>query len=159
MSTNDTGYPFFSGSRRQGFHADDVSDAADRAAQAGSHKYKNVWPRTPGGSDTGDPYDGLLKPKGVPVWDHKPEGEKEEGLYHGVHIHSESNPLGLHTHVPGGSLAGGHSHGPQNRFGVHHHQSGEDNPEGYAETVDGKHIHEGENYPAGGHDHLPENFG
>ena len=148
------------GSRRKGFSLSDVSDVADRAAvRAGSIKYSNVWPRTPGGSDSGDPYDSQLKPKDVPVWDHTPATPAEEDTYFGVHIHSESNALGLHTHVPGGTLAGGHTHGPQNRFGVHHHQSAADNPEQYAETVDGKHTHEGENFPAGRHDHLPENFG
>jgi hypothetical protein len=152
----------FSGSRRKGFSADDVSDAADRAhVDASSIKYKhtNPWPRTPGGSDSGDPYDSKLKPKGVPVWDHAPATPAEEDLYFGVHIHSESNALGLHTHIPGGTLAGGHSHGPQNRFGVHHHQDPADNPERYAETLDGRHTHEGANHPDGRHDHLPENFG
>ena len=139
---------------------DDLSSAADRAyVQAEYDKYKNVWPRTPGGSDTGDPYDSKIKPKNVPVWDHVPANEEEKSLYYGVHLHSESNPLGLHTHVPGGKMAGAHTHGPQNRFGVHHHQNAEDNPENYAETLDGRHVHDGHNFPDGCHEHLPINFG
>ena len=146
--------------KRRGISIDDLSSAAERAYVEGkSNKYGNFWPRTPGGSDSGDPYDSQIKPKDVPVWDHAPATPAEEDLYYGVHLHSESNPLGLHTHVPGGSMAGGHTHGPQNRFGVHHHQSVADNPEQYAETVDGKHTHEGNNFPDGNHDHLPINFG
>jgi hypothetical protein len=147
-------------SKQRGITLNDLSDAAERAFTEGKYGcYKNVWPRTPGGSDSGDPYDSQMKPKDVPVWDHVPATPAEEELYYGAHIHSESNPLGLHTHVPGGTLAGGHTHGPQNRFGVHHHQGSEDNPESYAETLDGKHLHEGANFPDGNHEHLPENFG
>jgi len=152
----------FSGiSRRpRGVSIDDLSSAAERAhVEAGSKKYGNVWPRTPGGDDSGDPYDSSMKPKNVPVWDHTPATPAEEDLYYGTHMHTESNPFGLHTHVPGGTLEGGHTHSPSNRFGVHHHQSSADNPEQYAETLDGRHTHEGANHPDGRHCHLPENFG
>ncbi len=115
-----------------------------------------VWPRTPGSTDTGDPYDGILKPLNVPIWSKPPSSDSEKALYYGVHIHSETNPLGLHTHVPGGKLAGGHTHGPSNRFGSHHHKSTSIQN---MTNVDGKHIHEGKNYPDGGHEHTPENFG
>ena len=117
----------------------------------------DVWPRRPGSDDRGDPYGSQIKPKGVPVWTHKPVTPAEEALYYGDHIHSESNPLGLHTHVPGGSLSGGHSHSPQNIFGVHHHK--DDSTYTGPVSLDGTHTHEGKNYPDGSHDHEPDNFG
>ena len=116
----------------------------------------DLWPRTPGSSDTGDPYDGILKPLNVPYWSKPPSTDEEKALYYGVHIHTETNPLGLHSHVPGGKMSGGHSHGPSNRFGVHHHKAQEIRN---MTNVDGCHIHEGNNYPDGCHKHSPENFG
>lgn len=112
---------------------------------------KNKWPRLPGSSDTGDPYGHLLKPATTSKWTKPPLSPEEKALYYGVHLHSESNPLGLHTHNTGGTLSGGHSHGPQNRLGVHTHQE--------TVSVDGKHTHEAKNFPDGGHDHLPDHFG
>ena len=109
------------------------------------------------GTDIMDPYGSQVKPKNVPVWNHPPMTPAEEAIYWGVHIHSESNPTGLHTHVKGGKLGGGHSHGPQNRFGSHHHRT--DVPKRGGISVDGSHVHDGENCPAGQHNHVPENFG
>jgi hypothetical protein len=148
--------------RNRGIQPDAFSEAMKRAGTA-SEKEKvsvnppgsDVWPRTPSSSDSDDPYSSQVKPKGVPVWNHPPATEAEEALYYGVHIHSESNPLGLHTHVPGGKLSGGHSHGPQNVFGGHHHRG---NIPDMA-MVDGNHTHDGKNYPNGSHEHCPENFG
>lgn len=111
--------------------------------------------RTPG-TDIADPYGSQVKPKGVPVWDHPPINAEEEAIYYGNHIHSESNPLGLHSHVKGGKPSGGHSHGPQNRFGSHHHKT--ETPL-YGISLDGSHVHDGANYPDGCHNHCPENFG
>lgn len=111
--------------------------------------------RTPG-TDIADPYGSQVKPKGVPVWDRPPMNEEEEAIYYGVHIHSESNPLGLHSHVPGGMPSGAHSHGPQNRFGSHHHKK--ETPL-YGINLDGSHVHDGANHPDGPHNHCPENFG
>ena len=108
------------------------------------------------GTDIADPYGVSIKPKGVPVWDHAPVSPEEEAIYYGVHIHSESNPLGLHTHIIGGKLTGAHSHSPQNRFGAHHHRSEEVI---YGINVDGAHVHDGENAPCGHHNHDPKNFG
>jgi hypothetical protein len=108
------------------------------------------------GTDIADPYGSQVKPKGVPVWEQPPMTPQEEALYYGVHIHSESNPLGLHSHVPGGTPGGGHSHGPQNRFGAHHHKT--EKPL-YGINLDGSHTHDGENHAAGCHCHCPENFG
>lgn len=110
------------------------------------------------GTDVQDPYGSIVKPKGVPVWKKVPETDAEKSLYYGDHIHSEDNPLGLHTHVPGGSLAGGHTHGPDNPHGQHYHG---DNPNQYGgRTIDGRHIHEvGKNMPCGSHEHMPQNFG
>jgi hypothetical protein len=107
------------------------------------------------GLDQEDPYSHVLKPKGVPVWTHPPSSPAEEAIYYGVHIHSESNPLGLHTHIPGGNAVGAHTHSPQNRYGSHHHK----NKPGEMTQVDGDHTHGGVNYPDGSHDHSPENFG
>lgn len=121
---------------------------ADRDEQPGVRK-------TPG-TDIADPYGSQVKPKGVPVWDHVPMTPAEEAMYYGLHIHSESNPLGLHSHVVGGSVTGGHSHGPQNRFGSHHHKT--EKPL-YGMTLDGAHVHDGANHPDGLHNHCPENFG
>ena len=95
-------------------------------------------------------------------WSRAPVTEDEKALYWGVHMHTESNPLGLHTHIPGGKAAGGHGHGPQNRLGVHQHKM--DMPKepfgkpGVMLQLDGNHDHQ-YNHPDGGHDHLPENFG
>jgi hypothetical protein len=133
----------------------DYADASDYIKSRAEHVGEpgegcNVWPETPGSSDTGSGYDHAVKPKGVPAWSRMPASDAEKALYYGVHIHSESNPLGLHTHVPGGQMSGGHSHGPQNRLGVHTHtESG---------SLDGKHVHK-HNHPDGGHSHMPENFG
>lgn len=110
--------------------------------------------RTPG-TDIADPWGSQVKPKGVPVWDHYPIDEKEEAIYFGLHIHSESNPLGLHSHVIGGKPSGGHTHGPQNRFGSHHHKN---ETALYGITLDGSHVHDGCNHPDGAHTHCPENF-
>lgn len=113
-------------------------------------------PETPG-TDIADPYGSSLKPKGIPVWNHHPATPKEEAIYMGTHIHSESNPLGLHSHVVGGKLSGGHSHGPQNRYGAHHHKKGTIE---ISVSIDGSHVHEhGRNHPDGEHEHCPENFG
>jgi hypothetical protein len=118
--------------------------------------HSDKWPRLPGSAETGDPYGYHVKPEGVPYWDQPPSTEEEWNLYYGVHIHSESNPLGLHTHIRGGKMGGGHTHGPQNRFGVHHHKTEEVQVN---TTGDGHHTHEGENFPGGKHNHRPENFG
>jgi hypothetical protein len=161
--------------KNKGFLGDALEGSLERAGQLAAHPEfddfstaehfkkalsngheKNRWPRLPGSSDTGDPYGHLLKPVTTTKWTSPPFSDKEKALYYGVHLHSESNPLGLHTHNPGGSLSGGHSHGPQNRLGVHHHKS-EDVT--YGANLDGKHTHEGKNFPDGGHDHIPENFG
>lgn len=146
--------------RNRGLQADVFSDAMKKAAGASpvivdKLKHGGV-PETPG-TDIADPYASILKPKNVPVWDHHPATPAEEALYMGTHIHAESNPLGLHTHIKSGKLAGGHSHGPQNRFGGHHHKQGAIE---MSISIDGSHVHEaGRNHPDGGHEHCPENFG
>jgi hypothetical protein len=122
----------------------------------------DIWPRLPDSSDQGDPFGSKVKPKNVKVWTKKPSTDEEWAIYKGLHIHTEDNPLGLHTHIPGGTLGGGHTHGPQNRFGVHHHK--EINEDELTITsnfnLDGHHTHEdGENFPCGDHKHDPENFG
>lgn len=137
--------------------AEDVRQAvADGDLNCKDDCKTEIWPRQPGSSDTGDPRGHLVKPTATSKWTHPPATDEEKALYHGVHMHTESNPLGLHTHNPGGKLSGGHSHGPQNRFGVHHHKS--EKPL-YGVNLDGAHTHEGRNHPDGCHDHIPENFG
>lgn len=89
-------------------------------------------------------------------WKQAPITPEEESLYYGVHIHSESNPLGLHTHIKGGKVRGGHTHGPQNRYGAHHHKK---DPAVYGISIDGSHTHDNLNCPDGEHDHVSENFG
>lgn len=173
---------FFKTDKDKGLQADAFSDALDRAdairtdpeaagfvniedylafkaeqrAIADSLDDKSkTWPEQPG-SDGVDPYGHVVKPKGVKYWSTVPSTDAEKAVYYGLHIHSEDNPLGLHSHIPGGAPTGGHSHGPQNRFGVHHHKG-----EGASPTqLDGKHAHEpGENMPSGPHEHVyPENF-
>jgi hypothetical protein len=148
---------------QKGIQIDHFSDALERAgvkADETEHISVNppktdLWPRMPGSSDDGDPYSSSVKPEGVAVWSKPPATKEEEATYYGVHIHDESNPLGLHTHVPGGTPGGGHSHGPQNRLGVHHHRT--DSPD--MVQLDGPHTHEGCNFPDGGHNHAPSNFG
>lgn len=123
-------------------------DLSDELGEGGVRK-------TPG-TDIADPWGSQVKPKNVPTWDKAPITPKEEAVYYGFHMHSESNPLGLHSHVMGGKASGGHSHGPQNRFGSHHHKT--EKPL-YGISLDGSHVHDGENAPAGRHCHCPENFG
>lgn len=128
--------------------------------QAGGGEEK--WPRLPGSDDHGDPFGNAIKPTNVKTWDHVPSTPEEKAVYQGLHIHTESNPLGLHSHMPGGNPGGAHTHGPQNRLGAHHHK--EIDPEKETNTtsyqLDGEHAHEhGENLPSGPHAHSPENFG
>ncbi len=141
--------------RNRGLQHDSFSDALKRAhADCGElpEELGEGGVRKTPGTDIADPWGSQVKPKGVPVWDKPPMTEEEEAVYFGLHMHSESNPLGLHSHVIGGRLSGGHSHGPQNRFGSHTHTR-----DGYG-LVDGSHTHDGENYPAGCHNHAAENF-
>jgi hypothetical protein len=140
--------------RNRGLQHDSFAEALKKVSAKHGDKTK-YWPRTYDSADTGDPYGYSKKPTGVPVWTKPPHTDEEKALYYGVHLHSDSNPLGLHTHVPGGKLTGGHSHGPQNRFGAHHHYDG--TPE--MAQVDGNHTHDGANHPDGGHEHTPGNFG
>jgi len=145
--------------KNRGLNADAFGDALQRAAGSddpvnmGDLYDKEGYHKN--GTPADDPYSHHLKPKGVPVWSRPPATPDEEALYYGVHIHSESNPLGLHTHIPGGSAGGAHTHGPQNRYGSHHHKS----DIGQGTSIDGDHEHGGVNYPDGKHDHHPENFG
>lgn len=146
--------------RNRGIQNESFSEAMRRAhADVGcvpSDELGEGGVRRNPGTDIADPYGSIVKPKNIPVWNHAPMTPEEEALYYGMHIHSESNPLGLHTHIKGGKARGGHSHGPQNRFGSHHHKK-EKLINGI--SVDGSHVHDGENHPAGGHCHCPENFG
>lgn len=149
----DTDFPRRKFDKDRGININDFSSAMNRASS--SDKVGEYWPRTPGSSDPGDPYGSLIKPKGNPVWSKKPSGDAEWAIYDGLHLHSESNPLGLHSHMPGGEMTGGHSHGPQNRFGLHHHKRGNIN---FGADIDGVHTHEGANHPDGKHGHRPDNF-
>ena len=142
--------------RNRGLQVDTFSEAMQKAGVAKAEHEECGIPKTPG-TDIADPYGLSMKPKNVPVWDHCPVDEKEEAIYYGTHIHSESNPLGLHSHVIGGTPSGGHSHGPQNRYGGHHHQKGAIE---MSVHLDGSHAHDvGRNHPCGEHEHCPENFG
>jgi len=141
--------------RNRGLQADGFSAALKKAGADYTDMDEEGVRRNPG-TDIADPYGSQVKPKGVPVWDHPPLTPAEEAMYYGVHIHSESNPMGLHSHVPGGSPGGGHSHGPQNRFGSHHHKT--ETPL-HGISLDGSHTHDGANHPDGTHSHCPENFG
>lgn len=141
----------------RGLHHDDFSSAMKKAHADGiapADEMEGGVRRMPG-TDIADPYGSQIKPKNVPVWNHPPLTSAEEAVYFGVHIHSESNPLGLHSHVVGGKLSGGHNHGPQNRFGAHHHKTEKSL---YGISLDGSHVHDGENCPAGSHNHCPDNF-
>jgi hypothetical protein len=139
--------------RNRGLQHSDFSELLKKASS--EYDYDDGVRRNPG-TDIADPYGSQKKPENVPVWDSVPVTPEEEAIYWGKHIHSESNPLGLHSHVKGGTPSGGHSHGPQNRFGSHHHKT--ETPL-YGITLDGSHIHDGANHPDGGHLHCPENFG
>lgn len=145
--------------RNRGLQHDSFSDALKRAQADYGEQPDELGEggvRKNPGTDIADPYGSQVKPKGVPVWEKPPMSSEEEAIYFGMHIHSESNPLGLHTHVKGGKPSGGHSHGPQNRFGSHHHKK---EAPLYGISLDGSHVHDGENAPAGSHNHCPENFG
>jgi len=143
--------------KNRGLNADSFGDAMDRAKGSGQEMDELYVKKShhKDGVPAEDPYGHLLKPKGVPTWSRPPATPEEEAMYYGVHIHSESNPLGLHSHIPGGSPGGAHSHGPQNRYGSHHHKASP----GDMVQVDGDHEHCGKNYPDGKHEHCPENFG
>ncbi len=116
-------------------------------------------PRTSDSADPGDRTGHEVKPD-APYWTSVPVTEEEKTIYYGRHIHTPDNPLGLHSHVPGGPLLGGHTHGPQNRLGAHHHKEVSDDaadPKAY--MIDGHHVHQtGTNMPCGSHEHVPENF-
>lgn len=144
--------------------AKELSDDPRMHRAATSQDYDKIvanhagyWPRTSDSSDPGDPFGYKIKPHNVKVWETVPSTEAEKAAYYGLHIHTESNPFGLHSHFPGGKLSGGHTHSPSNRFGVHTHLDHEDDDVMY--SVDGNHTHErGENMPCGPHTHVPENF-
>jgi len=141
--------------RKHGFN-EEALDASLKQAH-GSHD-EGHWSRTLDSSDPGDPFGYSLKPQDVKVWEKTPITEEEKAIYAGLHIHTESNPLGLHSHLPGGKLGGAHTHGPSNRFGSHTHADITDDYEIY--SVDGKHTHEyGVNKPCGEHQHHPNSFG
>jgi hypothetical protein len=141
--------------RHRGIQHDHFKDALGKASADYDNEEQACQPRTPG-TDIVDPYGSQVKPKNVPTWSKPPMTPQEEAIYYGNHVHNESNPMGLHSHVPGGSPGGGHSHGPQNRYGSHHHKS--ETPL-YGITLDGSHTHNGANFPDGQHNHCPENFG
>lgn len=141
--------------RNRGLQAEDFRDAIERSFADKDGLGKYGVPKTPG-TDIADPYGTSVKPDNVPIWDAPPVSPTEEAVYFGNHIHSESNPLGLHSHVKGGTPSGGHTHSPQNRTGAHHHKT---EVIRYGVTVDGSHAHCGYNYPDGSHTHCPENFG
>jgi hypothetical protein len=142
--------------RNRGLQAGDFKDAIERSiADYDNDDSCEGIPKTPG-TDIADRYGTSVKPDGVPVWDAPPVSPEEEAIYFGNHIHSESNPLGLHSHIKGGTPSGGHTHGPQNRTGAHHHKQ---EVARYGITLDGSHAHDGYNYPDGPHTHCPENFG
>jgi hypothetical protein len=129
----------------------------EKFKQAKANSDEGYWPRLPGSADV-DPRGHILKPTNTKHWDRVPATPAEQAVYHGLHIHTTDNPLGLHSHVIGGTMGGGHSHGPQNRFGVHHHR--DEDGSIAAPQLDGRHTHEaGDNMPSGSHEHRPENFG
>ena len=137
----------------RGFQLDHLGDAMTRASKEMDELY--VRPSyNKDGIPLDDPYGSAVKPENK-VWSKPPSTPEEEGVYYGIHIHSESNPLGLHSHFPGGPLGGGHTHGPNNRYGTHHHREQFDN----MITLDGSHEHGGVHYPDGKHEHSPKNFG
>ncbi len=70
----------------------------------------------------------------------------------GLHIHDESNPLGLHRHKDGEPVDGGHTHTPENPEGVHAHGDLAGQP-----LVDGAHYHE--DGGVGWHNHKEEDLG
>tara|TARA_S200002703_G_C3684076_1_gene209999 strand:- start:111 stop:596 length:486 start_codon:yes stop_codon:yes gene_type:complete len=90
--------------------------------------------------------------------------DDHDPLYHGDHIHTKENPLGLHRHYPGGPLGGGHLHDAQNPGGSHTHRYTREEMIAFSKSrpgamidIDGKHEHR-YNKPDGGHEHSPENF-
>jgi hypothetical protein len=121
---------------------------------------KDLWPRTSDSADPGDPRGHAIKPEGK-EWTYTPVTEEDKAIYDGLHIHTQSNPLGLHTHLRGGKPGGAHSHSPQNRLGGHTHKEidnvDKSNPQAF--SIDGHHYHsQGENKPGGQHTHHPSNF-
>ncbi len=121
---------------------------------------KERWPRVSDSAEPGDEYGHAVKPASK-HWESPPLSEADKAIYYGYHIHSESNPLGLHTHLKGGMSGGAHTHGPQNRLGGHTHKNidlkDKQYPGGY--SIDGHHYHDyNENKPGGPHTHNPENF-
>ena len=120
-----------------------------------------VWPRVSDSANPGDERGHAVIPQGK-QWDSVPVTEKDKAIYDGLHIHTQSNPTGLHTHLKGGKLGGAHTHGPQNPLGGHTHKDIDVKdikyPRGY--SIDGHHYHgHNENKPGGCHTHHPENFG
>jgi len=88
----------------------------------------------------------LKKKKGKQNAQEKISAEVQDG---GLHTHDESNPLGLHSHYPGGPLGGAHTHTAQNPLGHHTHRySREELLEfkfarpGIMIDIDGVHSHE-----------------
>lgn len=97
---------------------------------------------------------------GPRAWNKVPETESEKALYYGFHVHTHSNPYGLHTHVPGGQPAGGHFHSPGNKTGKHRHDIDIKEKGTYGPlSLSGDHVHKECNMPDGKHEHHPEHFG
>lgn len=88
-------------------------------------------------------------------WTKPPMSDEEKAIYDGLHLHTESSPFGLHSHIPGGKLSGAHTHSQAyNSTGKHHHQEGDQE----VIDLDGDHLH-CENHPDGSHKHNRFNFG
>jgi|KBSSwiStaDraftv2_1062776.scaffolds.fasta_scaffold00065_16 hypothetical protein len=144
---------------------DVFKSAADRIKEPGFYNKgtrspSQFWPRTSDSAEPGDEHSHIVKPQGK-EWTYVPVTEEDKAIYDGLHIHTQSNPTGMHTHLKGGKSGGAHTHSPQNPLGGHTHKDidvkDRTNPQGF--SIDGHHYHDyNENKPGGQHTHHPENF-
>lgn len=151
--------------RNKGLNADSLEQALNKATaytRTLPDKDNNIWERMPGSSDDADQYGNILKPKNSNIWQEPVLTEEDCAIYEGIHIHSSTNPMGLHSHLKGGKLGGAHGHGPSNRMGQHTHKDIPTDAANYNRgyTIDGDHIHPmNSNKPCGPHNHSNETFG
>lgn len=156
----------------------------DRARQLGmtleefqslvGHDPQETYPEFTGGAKHGGEYSADDSKSKKDKKEKKDKKSKANVQDYGLHTHDESNPLGLHSHFPGGPLGGAHTHSAQNPLGHHTHRYSREEltqfkfaRPGIMIDLDGPHNHDPSKFdfqedpvhhdtPYGNHKHDPD---